>query len=151
MHEVRQTIHQNVPGTIGFFFGRFPPLHRLYLCETPIVTQGFRPSYLDEPVKLAELRAKTDEQLQGIVNSKLELGLNFVVLGEVEESGGDRAKAERSLKQANQALSEVVRLLPALNEDQRRAFDPKLNELRAAVERLGGHRASGMTHTASAL
>src|SRR5437762_1178181 len=84
MHEVRQTIHRNIPGTIGIFFGRFPPLRRLFFVRPLIVTQGFRTSYLDEPVKLSELRAKTDEQLQGLVNSKLELGLNFVVLGEVE-------------------------------------------------------------------
>ena len=149
MHEVRQTIHQNVPETIGFFFGRFPPLHRLYLCETPIVTQGFRPSYLDESVKLSELRAKTDEQLQGIVNSKLELGLNFVVLGEVEESAGDRAKAERSLKQADQALSEVQRLFPALNDEQRRLVARKLDDLREAVDRLGHIRGCSRTQTAS--
>ena len=112
MHEVRQTIHQNVPGTIGFFFGRFPPLRRLYLCETPIVTQGFRPSYLDEPVKLSELRAKTDEQLQGLVNSKLELGLNFVVLAEVEESAGDRAKAEWLLKTGRSSLGRSSAIVP---------------------------------------
>src|SRR6266446_4460992 len=107
MHEVRQTIHQKCSWDDRIFLRRFPPLRRLYLCETPIVTQGFRTSYLDEPVKLSELRTKTDEQLQGLVNSKLELGLNFVFLGEVEESSGDRAKAERSLNRAGQALSEV--------------------------------------------
>src|SRR5882724_6593826 len=132
MHEVRQTIHQNVPGTIGFFFGRFAPLRRLYLWETPIVTQGFRTSYLDEPVKLSELRAKTDKQLQGLVHSKLELGLNFIVLAEA----GDRACAGQALERADQALAEVLRLLPALNEEQRRAFDPKFTELRDALDRL---------------
>ena len=117
------------------------------------MSQGFCTAYTPgpEPVKLAELRAKTDQQLLNLIHSTLDVGLNFAVLAEVEESAGDRANGERSVEQADQALAEVVRLLPALNEDQRRAFDPKLNELRAAVERLGGHRASGMTHTASAL
>ena len=113
------------------------------------MTQGFHTSYLNEPVKLSELRAKTDQQLQGLVNSNLELGLNFVVLGEVEESAGDRAKAERSLKRADQALSEVQRLFPAMNDEQRRLVARKLDDLREAVDRLGHIRGCSRTQTAS--
>jgi hypothetical protein len=97
------------------------------------MTQAFRASYLDEPEleKLSQLRAKTDQQLQGLVHSKLDVGLTFAARAEVEESG--------------KALDEVQRLLPALNEEQRRALRPKLTELREALDRLGRHRASGMT------
>ena len=105
------------------------------------MTQAFRTSYLDdtELEKLSQLRAKTDQQLHRFVHSKLDFGLSFVVLAEVEESAGDRLYALRSLERAGQALAEVQKLLPALNEAQRRAFDPKLAELREAVERRFRH------------
>ena len=117
------------------------------------MTQVFRTSYLDEPEleKLSELRAKTDRQLQRLVYSKLDVGLSFAVLAEVEESAGERAYAGQSLERAGQALDEAQRLLPALNEEQRRAFDPKVTELREALERLRRHRASGMARNAAAL
>ena len=89
-----------------------------------------------EPVKLSELRAKTDHQLLKLIRSELEVGLNFAVLAEVEHSTADPAYADQSLGLADQALAEVQKLLPALNEYQRRAVDPKLNELREAVERV---------------
>jgi hypothetical protein len=105
------------------------------------MTQAFRTAYLDEPEleKLSELRAKTDRQLAGFIHSKLDVGLSFAVLAEVEESAGDRLYALRSLERAGQALAEVQKLLPALNEAQRRAFDSKLAELREAVERCFRH------------
>ena len=109
------------------------------------MTQGFRTSYLDEPVRLSELRAKTDKQLQGLVHSKLELGLNFIVLAEA----GDRANAERSLKRADQAMSEVQQVLPALNDEQRRLVARKLNDLREALDGLGHIRGCSRTQTAS--
>ena len=76
--------------------------------------------------------------------------MNFAVLAEVEVSAGDSAYAESSVEHADQALTEVQNLIPALNESQGRIVDPKLNELREAVGRLGRLRASRMTHTASA-
>jgi hypothetical protein len=117
------------------------------------MTQAFRTSHLDdaELEKLAELRAKTDRQLHCLVHSRLDVGLSFAVLAEVEESAGDRLYAGRSLERAGQALAEAQKLLPALNEAQRRAFDPKLTKLREAVDRLERRCASGMTHTASTL
>jgi hypothetical protein len=90
-----------------------------------------------EAAKLSELRAKTDQQLQDFVHSKLDLGLRFATLSEVEEGAGDRAWAERSLGSANQALAEVQRLLPILSEDQRRGLGSKVNELQGALDRLG--------------
>src|SRR5213593_1059472 len=89
-----------------------------------------------EPEKLSELRRKTDRQLHDLVHSKLDLGLSFAVLAEVEVSAGDRAYAEQSLGRANEALVEVQRLLPALTEEHRAYLNSKLNELRKAVGRL---------------
>jgi len=100
------------------------------------MTQHLSVFYMDEPEleKLSELRAKTDRQLHGFVHSRLDVGLSFAALAEVEQS---------ALERAGQALAEVQRLLPVLSEKQRRAFDPKLTELREALDRLGRHRASG--------
>jgi hypothetical protein len=116
------------------------------------MTQEFRTAYVGgpEPAKLSELRARTDRQVLSIVHAKLELGLNFVALAEGGKSAGDRAFGELSLERADQALADVQRLLPVLNEEQRRAFDPKFTELRDTLHRLGQHRASGMSYTASA-
>ena len=68
-------------------------------------------------MKLAELRAKTSRQLQRLIGSKLDLGLSF---------------ADQSPGRANQALMEVEKLLPALNEGQRQELSPKLTQLREA-------------------
>jgi hypothetical protein len=86
-----------------------------------MMTQACRTSYLDESQleKLSELRAKTDQQLQGLVHSTLDAGLRFAALGGIER--------------AARALADVQRLLPALNEEQRRAFDSKRAELREAL------------------
>ena len=94
------------------------------------MTQHPSAFYLDEPEleKLSELRAKTDRQLHGFVHSRLDVGLSFAARADVEQS---------ALERAGQALAEVQRLLPALSEKQRRAFGPKLAELRQAVNRLG--------------
>ena len=115
------------------------------------MTQGFRTSYLDgpEPVKLSELRAKTDRQLQDLVRCKLDAGLSFAALVEVEESADDRAHGERFLERADQALAEAQRLLPALNENQRRVVDPKVTELREALDRLGRNHERARSNTAS--
>src|SRR4030095_1215703 len=103
------------------------------------MSQVFCTAYTPTPesVKLSELRAKTDQQLHGFVHSRLDFGLVFAVLAEVEQSEGDRAYAERSFGRADQALAEVQRLLPVLNEKHRRTLDPKLTELREALDRLG--------------
>ena len=115
------------------------------------MSQGFCTAYTPtpQPVKLSELRDKTDQQLLNLIHSKLDVGLSFAVLAEVEEPAGDRAYAEQSLGLADQALVEVQRLLPALNEEHRRELDPKVNELREAVDRLGRNRELPRTQTAS--
>ena len=109
------------------------------------MSQGFCTTYTPGPEleKLSEIRAKTDRQLEGLLHAKLDIGLNSVALAEGERSADDRRLGELALEQADQSLAEVQRLLPVLNEEQRRAFDPKFTELRNALDRLGRHRASG--------
>ena len=103
------------------------------------MTKRFRTSYLDgpEPVKLSELRAKTDQQLLNIIHSKLELGLNSVALVEETYSGGNSDHAEQLLGRAEQAVIDVKQLLPVLTEDQYRNVGPQLNKLREALDRQG--------------
>jgi hypothetical protein len=50
----------------------------------------FSTAYVDgpEPAKLLELRAKTDRQILRLLDSRLELGLNFVALVEQTYSDG---------------------------------------------------------------
>jgi hypothetical protein len=72
--------------------------------------------------KLTQLRAKTDRQLLDFIDSKLEAGLHFAALVDL-----DRADC---------ALREAQELLPAINERQRRELDPKINRLRDALGRL---------------
>ncbi len=99
-----------------------------------------------EPVKLSELRAKTDEQLQGLVHSKLELGLNLVALVEKTYSDGNPDHAEQLLQSVDQAVIEVKQLLPVLSDDQRRGFGSTLNRLQEALDR---HRERPRSNTVS--
>ena len=103
------------------------------------MSQGFCTAYTParQPVKLSELRAKTDQQLLNLIRSKMELGLNFVALVEETHSGGNQDHAEQLLRRAEQAVDEVKQLLPVLSEDQHRSVGPKLNELQEALDRLG--------------
>jgi len=77
--------------------------------------------------KLLQLRAKTDRQLLDFVHCKLEAGLNFAALTDLDRAGC--------------ALREAQELLPAINEKQRRELCPKINKLRDALARLR-HRES---------
>jgi hypothetical protein len=110
------------------------------------MSQGFCTAYTPgpEPVKLSELRAKTDQQLANLIQSTLDAGLRLAALTQIEASGP--AGAEQSLERTGQALAEVLSLLPALNREQRRFVTPKLNELRQAMERAS----SSVTRAAKA-
>jgi hypothetical protein len=110
------------------------------------MSQGFCTAHtLDHnSVKLSELRAKTDQQLQKFVESRLNVGLSFAALAEVEASFGDQPYSEGSVERADDALTEVQKLLPAFNREQRRIVEPKLNNLRRAMDRLSRiHESSG--------
>ena len=102
------------------------------------MSQGFRIAYTpqSELAKLSELRAKTDRQLQSLVRSKLDVGLSFAAEAQSELSAGRPAHGQGSLQRANQALAEAQRLFPALNEEHRLAFAPRINEFRQALNHL---------------
>jgi DNA-binding transcriptional MerR regulator len=115
------------------------------------MNQGLCTTYMEilEPEKFLQLRAKTDRQLLDFIHSKLEAGLNFAALAEILYTLGNRESADRSLERADQALNEVQRLAPVIDEEQSRALDPKLNKLRVALGRLSMHRDSPKTRTAA--
>ncbi|HTM49199.1 MAG TPA: hypothetical protein VL285_10975 [Bryobacteraceae bacterium] len=110
------------------------------------MSQGFCTAHGPEPAKLSELRAKTDQQLANLIQSTLDVGLRLAALTQTEASSS--ADAEQSLERTGQALAEVLSLLPALHQEQRRIVTPKLNELRQAMERL--RRASSWVTRAAA-
>ena len=95
-----------------FFFGRFRLILRLYCLKAIMMNSE----------KLLQLRAKTDRQLLDFIDSKVEAGLHFAALVDL-----DRADC---------VLREAQELLPAINEKQRRELDPKINRLRDALARL---------------
>src|SRR5580692_3800442 len=103
------------------------------------MSQGFCTAYTPapEPVKLFELRAKTDQQLSKLIHSKLELGLTSLALVEETYSDLNPDHAEQVLRRAEQAVIEVKQLLSVLSEEQRRGFGPTLNKLQAALDCLG--------------
>jgi hypothetical protein len=103
------------------------------------MSQGFYTAYLDGPglEKLSELRARTDRQILTIIHSKLELGLNFVALAEQTDPDGISHHAEKLLRRAEQAVTEVKQLLPVLTEDQHRSVGPPLKDLQEALSHLG--------------
>src|SRR5579863_10377535 len=115
------------------------------------MSQGFCIAYTPapEPVKLSELRAKTDRQLSKLIHSKLELGLTFLALVEETYSDGNPDHAERVLRRAEQAVTEVKQLLPVLSEEQRRGFGPTLNRLQESLDRPGRNRERSRYHEAS--
>src|SRR5262245_36056608 len=103
-----------------------------------MMTQALCTAHNQRPnsARLSDLRRRTDQQLTNLVHSKLDEGLSFAVLAEVEQSvGGDPVYAERSFERADQALAEVQKLLPALNKKQTLTLEKKINELREAVNR----------------
>ncbi len=92
-----------------FFFGRFQPILRLYCLKAVMINSD----------KLLELRSKTDRQLLDFVHYKLDAGLNFAALDDLDRAGC--------------ALREAQELLPAIDEKQRGELYPKINELRNAI------------------
>src|SRR6266568_6705859 len=106
------------------------------------MSQGFCTAYTPtpQPVKLSELRAKTDQQILNLIRSKMDLGLNLVALIEETPSGGNPDHAEQLLRRPEQAVIEAKQLLPVLSEDQRRGFGPTIDNLQEALDRLGRNR-----------
>ena len=111
----------------------------------------FATAYVDgpEPVKLSELRAKTDRQIVSLIHSKLELGLNFVALAEQTYPDENPDHAEQLLGRAEQAVIDVKQLLPVLTDAQQRSFGKQLNDLQEALSRLGRNSERPRSATAS--
>lgn len=86
--------------------------------EEPCVTNRSGPN----PEKLRQLRAKTDRQILKLFGSRLEDGLRSAAAAEAER--------------ADRALREAQKLWAVMREEQRLGFEGRLDELRAAVERL---------------
>ena len=101
------------------------------------MSQGFCIAYTPgpEPVKLSELRAKTDQQLLKLIHSKLELGFTFLALVEETCQDGNPDHAGPLFRRAEQSVIEVKQLLPVLSEDDRRGFGPALNSLQKGLDR----------------
>ncbi len=81
---------------------------------------------ISQPITLAGLRAKTDQQLTAIINA--ELDRIDVLL---------RRHANRALAEATQAQAKAAKLLPLVygfSESERRHLDSRLAELRAALD-----------------
>ena len=93
---------------------------------------------MNQPEKLLQLRAKTDRQLLDFVHSKLEMGLHL-------------ATVEGSLELGERACAEAQELLSVMTEPQRRDADPKLHELRRALQRLRRGCESPLVLTASSI
>src|SRR5882724_10461514 len=80
------------------YLRRFPSVRHPQILR-PFMSHGSCTAYTPgpQPVKLAELRAKTDLQIVNIIHSKLELCLNLVALVEDTYSVGSRDHAEQLL------------------------------------------------------
>ena len=78
-----------------------------------------------EPEKLLLLRAKTDRQLLDFIHTKLDAGLSLAAVAEADNR-----------KLAEQIVSEIQNLAPALHDHHQQEIHSKLNELRAGLDRL---------------
>lgn len=67
---------------LGLFFGRFRPIFRLYLHQRRTCVNASASAGAHKTV-----RAKTYRQLRDLVHFKLDVGLSFAALVEVEEAG----------------------------------------------------------------
>lgn len=89
--------------------------------------------------KSAELRAKTDRQLLGIVSRALEQGLDSAGMADRQYELGDQAQAEGLLARAERAYNESCMLLTVLygaTHQQRTALEQRLRELREKLDAL---------------
>ena len=85
--------------------------------------------------KLAELRLKTDQQLVGIIDSVLELGLHFARLAEGPTSANSFDFGPPAHVNAAKAWAEALKLLPKVdNLSERRRLEWKLKQLRDALD-----------------
>lgn len=67
-----------------------------------------------EQSKLAELRVKTDQELAGLINDQLELGLRLTLIAEGQSSAYDFGKAEPN--RAEKTYADALKLLPMVDD-----------------------------------
>jgi hypothetical protein len=104
------------------------------------MSHGFCTGHTPEPVKLSELRARTDQQLLKLMHSKVEVGLSLLAMVEDPCSDGNPDHAAQLLRRAERAVIEVKQLLAVLSEDQRRGFGATIDNLQAALDHLSRYR-----------
>lgn len=90
-----------------------------------------------EVAKLAEFRARTDQQLHALISSKLDRGLSFAKLLLDEEARGRWSSTDEFVARADKLYTEVARLLPLLHgisSAERRRLESRLNQLRDILD-----------------
>lgn len=95
-------------------------------------------SNISEHAKFAELRAKTDRQLIGLISNDLELGLKLAVITYYD----DPAFVEQRRARAERAYGEAGKLLPKVYSlSERLRLEKKLIELREALDEARAQKA----------
>ena len=90
-----------------------------------------------ENSKLAELCAKTDQQLQTLICSRLDRGLTFARLLLDEEARQRWSSMDEFFSKAEKAYQEVASLLPVLrgiSKSERRRLERRLIQLRDILD-----------------
>jgi hypothetical protein len=89
-----------------------------------------------ESERLSRLRAKTDRQIVDFVHTRLAETSEFALAAERELMEDRREQAQESLGRADSAFSEAQQLLIALDRDQRRPFERRVQEVSALLARV---------------
>jgi hypothetical protein len=86
--------------------------------------------------KLAELRAKTDQELVKIIDNELERGLRSALMTERAKSASDSDSAQPPHIRAETTYADALKLLPVVDDhSERRRLERKLKQLREALDR----------------
>ena len=85
--------------------------------------------------KLAELRAKTDQELVKVIDNDLERGLHSALMTEGTRSASDSVSALQPHIRAETAYAEALKLLPMVDcHSERRRLEKKLRQLRETLD-----------------
>ena len=85
--------------------------------------------------KLAELRAKTDQELVKVIDKELERGLHFALMTEGVKEASDSDSAQQPNIRAEAAYAEALKLLPMVDRhSERRRLEKKLRQLRETLD-----------------
>ena len=99
--------------------------------------------------KLAELRAKTDQELVNIIDGELERGLRTAFMTEAAKKASDFDSAQPPHIRAEAAYAEALKLLPMVDDhSERRRLEKKLRQLLEALDRPSTPADESWTQTA---